>query len=724
LFAWAVNDMLFVTSPILTRAVKRLPSLVWGFAAVLAVCGAQPARADVTEIMREIQRTGSARVIVTMKNGEHAVWSMAQPATAQREAVAALSANVTRRMSAAAIPVTQRYITLPYVGAVVNAAQLQALASMPEVAAVNLVEIQRRQPTPVLSSVERQKASTLDAAMTAIGAPDVWVSGYEGQGLTVAVIDGGFNVNHPMLRGKNVGDACFAETIDAYKMKAQCPSGATPQIGAGAASYCPAGNTRCDHGTHVTSIAVGNDGTNFGVARGAKFMPIDVYSASTDPDTCGPDPMPCEVTSLYAVLNALDYINENAAAYNVAAVNYSSSSDSTFSGYCDDDLRKTAMDNLRAKGIAVMVAAGNAYLTGSVGKPACVSTAEAVGMTDNTGAVDVRSNFATMVDMMAPGVNISAASGSGSGFQTMSGTSMAAPHAAGAFTLLRTAFPTATANEISQALKSTGTAVTRVGAGFSVPLIHVSRALSTLAGYNRQLLSQIISVDAKTLGQSFLRVYNGSSVPGTVTLTFRDAVTGTRLGTWTSAPIPAQASPQLSVAAMEQQAVPAENQVVAASGRSYYNIEATSTFNGYVQYVLWADVAGMLGNMTSCPAGVSTDRTTLLNVHASAVADYTSHIRIVNSGTIAGRPTLTFSNSTTGQVVAQWTSSSIPAGATLDVTMPQLETQVPELTGLNKAVQYTVTVKGFAGYLQHVLQNRISGVLTDMSAKCTITAAN
>ncbi|TAL01870.1 MAG: hypothetical protein EPO08_09285 [Rhodospirillaceae bacterium] len=697
-----------------------------------------PARADINDVMHEVQRVGSARVIITMKtdSGGRRAWTMAQSVDMQRATVAAAAPAFEQRLQAANIPLMRRYKTLPFAGAVVNADQLMSLAAMPEVASVHLVQMERKLPTPVVASgsVDRQQAvaysGSLAASVASIDVPNAWAAGYQGQGYTVAVLDGGFNINHPMLSGKNVGDACFADTGSDGQggaLTAECPSGQTPQISSGAASNCPTSGTgagRCDHGSNVASIAVGNDGTNFGVARGAKFMPIDVFSSDSGTGVCGNN-TPCEITDEMATLDALDYINQNAATYNIAAVNMSLGGD-TKTGYCDDDPRKVAIDNLRAKGIAVMIAAGNDGITGKVEEPACISTSEAIGSTDDSTHVSSFSNFATTVDLMGPGENIVGAAGSGSGLSAaFSGTSMATPHVAGAWAVVRSAFPTATADQIEQALKTTGIAVTRSGAGFTVPKIQVMHAINFVAGHNRLVFNQIISSNASTLGLSFLRVYNSTSTSGTITFTIRDAVSGTSLGTYTSSSVPAGASAQIALSDIEKNAVAAQGQTIAATGRSYYNLEAASTFGGYVQYILWTNNLGVLGNLTSCPAGLSTDGTTLLNIDAANNSGYVSHIRIVNPGAVAGTATLTFTNPGSGQQVAQWTSPAIPAGASYDITEPQIEAAVPALASATSSgtYQYNVLLTNFAGYLQHVVANNQVGLLTDLSAKCDLTAS-
>jgi len=686
------------------------------------------ARADVTDVMREVERNGSARVIITMRTGGngHRGWNRSQSVEQQRATVDAAAPTFERRMAAANIPLIRRFHTLPFAGAVVDGRQLMNLATMPEVASIQLVRMQRKLPVPNTSGSESQQATSgsLASSVTSIDVPNAWAAGYQGQGYTVAVLDGGFNVNHPMLAGKNVGDACFADSDQT--LHPECPSGTSPQIGAGAASHCPTesnGSNRCDHGSNVASIAVGNDGTNFGVARGAKLMPIDVFSSDTLSSDCKPDPAPCEVTDEIAILDALDYVNENAAAYNIAAVNLSVGGDSQ-SGYCDTDPRKTAIDNLRAKGIAVMIAAGNDGLNGQVEEPGCISTAETIGATDSSTNVASFSNFASSVDLMAPGSSITAASGTGSNMITMSGTSMATPHAAGAWAIMRSAFPNATADQIEQALKTTGIAVTRNGAGISVPKIQVMQAINYVGGHGRLLFNQIVSSNANALGYSFLRVYNSGGSTGTVTFTIRDASTGTTLGTWTSASVATHGAAQFFISDIEKNAVPAANQTITASDRSYYNLEVSSTFGGYLQYVLWSANAGVLGNLTSCPAGPSANRTTLMYVDAGSNSSYVSHIRIVNSGAVSGTATLNYSDLNGGSI-GQWTSPVIAPGAALDVSEAQIEVATSALASATSAGAgwYNVTLSNFAGYAQHVIENRNVGVFTDVGAKCDITAS-
>jgi hypothetical protein len=453
-------------------------------------------------------------------------------------------------------------------------------------------------------------------------------------------------------------------------------------------------------------------------------MPIDVFSRDTDPADCSPDPTPCEVTNAIAVLDALDYINDNSAKYNIAAVNMSLGG-IALAGHCDDDPRKPVIDMLRQKGIAVTVSAGNDGRTGVVQKPSCISSALAIGATDNGTTVASFSNFATTLDLVAPGTRIAAAAGTGSGLRTASGTSMAAPHVAGAWTLLRQAVPGGTADQFEEALEQTGVRVTRANAGFSVPRLQVMRAIDFLNGRDRKVFNHVISSPGALLGRSFLRVHNNSAAGGSVIATLRSVTSGVVLGTWRSPVIPAQASVQFSIQKIESEAQAAAGQAIAVDGRAAYNIELEATFPAYVQYLLWAQNPGVFANLTSCNAGAAADGGLAINVHASTIPQYVSRLRVTNTGPVAAPATLVFTDSATGYRVGSWTSQAIPSQASIEMTVGEIENAAEAIRTATAAgtSQYNVTLESLTGYLQHVIENQRIGALTDMSAKCAVPAS-
>jgi hypothetical protein len=700
-----------------------LPALLLrlSFAALLATVAAPDARADVQDVLKAVQRDGHARVVVRMKaDSGAATWSPRQPASRQRAAVAAAIENVRPALREARIQSIKTFRTLPLVAATVTREQALSLMAAPDVEAVYLVRKERKMATtaPVL------EAKALASSVASIDVANAWAVGYEGSGYAVAVIDGGFNLNHPMLAGKNVGDACFAADIGTT-VKNNCPSGVSPQIGPGAASYCPSGSDRCDHGTHVASVAVGNDGVNFGVARGAKLVPIDVFSRDSDTDACAPYAAPCELTDSLAVLEALDYVNEHAAELNIAAVNLSLGGDPR-EGYCDDDPRKGVIDMLRQKGIAVAAASSNDGLTGKISAPACISSAVAVGATNDGLTVATFSNVASTLDVVAPGVGVLAAAGTGTGLASRNGTSVAAPHVAGAWAVMRSAAPVATFDQLENALKQTGIGVTRAGSGVVIPKIQVATAINRVLGKDKRVLNNLFSSAQPARGQSVVRLFNNSSAPGTVTVTVRDAGTGAALGKWTSPVIAPYASPQIAMETIEREAVSTNGAPLVLDARTYYNIDLVSTFRGMMQHGLWARNVGVLVNLSSCAGGFVDDTAVAMNVHASTISGYASRLRIVNVGAATGQAVLSIYDANTGVEIGQWTSPDIAAGATLEVSALQLEQQTDALRLAvgNALLQYNVRLTNLNGYLQHVIENASLGAPVDMSAKCELGFAS
>jgi len=140
---------------------------------------------------------------------------------------------------------------------------------------------------------------------------------------------------------------------------------------------------------------------------------------------------------------------------------------------------------LRANRVAVVAGAGNEAATGSIGIPACVSGAIAVGATTDDDQMASYSNNASFLDLLAPG-GANASTGTeiwssipGGGYREQSGTSMAAPHVAGAFALLKQRSPSAFISKLQDDLVQTGTPVTdtRVDPPLVKPRINVNAAL-------------------------------------------------------------------------------------------------------------------------------------------------------------------------------------------------------------------------------------------------------
>src|SRR5262249_44428086 len=159
---------------------------------------------------------------------------------------------------------------------------------------------------------------------------------------------------------------------------------------------------------------------------------------------------------------------------------------------CDGEPEKAIIDTLRSVGIATVVASGNDGSPTALSSPACISSAVSVGSTTKADVVSSFSNVTPLMSLFAPGGSI-LSSGAGGGFAVLSGTSMATPHVAGSWAVLKQAAPNATVDQVLGALQSTGVPITDTRSGTPVtrPRIRVDLALN-------QLVPPVVTVTAVT----------------------------------------------------------------------------------------------------------------------------------------------------------------------------------------------------------------------------------
>lgn len=419
--------------------------------------------AEGLERLRQKAAGGSVDVMVTLKmlmtpegllsDGE---------INAQQSQIAGLQAAVKAALAGREHQLLRSLRYSPLMSIRVDARALEVLASLREVADIQEV---------TLSKADLQDSVPL------VGAADVQERGFSGSPWVVAVLDTGIDRSHPFLRGF-VAEACFATN----GFPGSCPNFTPQQTGAGAAAACTFASG-CDHGSHVSSIATGASQAGFtsleGVARGARLMPVQVFSRFTGTDCTNFGlASPCALSRADDQAMALDYVYGQRFNFQIAAVNISIGG-GRFTGFCDSDGRKLPIDNLRAAGIPTVISAGNSGFTDAVGAPGCISSAVVVGATNKDNIVASYSNSVGYLDMFAPGSNITS-SVTGNAFGIKSGTSMAAPHVAGAWALMQSQQNRSVADTRSLLL-NTGTPIidNRPGAGGrSKPRINVLAAMS------------------------------------------------------------------------------------------------------------------------------------------------------------------------------------------------------------------------------------------------------
>lgn len=354
-------------------------------------------------------------------------------------------------LGAAEIEVVEEFDSLPL--AVIEVRSAEALNTLQE---RGIVYVEDTLAEPMLSD-----------SVPLVGAAPLHAAGLTGAGQTVAVLDTGVETTHPAFAGRVAQEACFSTTSTANGgSQSLCPNGQAEQIGGNAARGCTAGVRGCDHGTHVAGIVLGDGGGVRGMAPGADLMAVQVFSRFNSTSSCNGS-APCVLAYTSDQIRGLEHVLAQAENFDIAAANMSLGGGQNTS-VCDTDVRKETIDALRALGIATVIASGNNGFSDAVSTPGCISTAITVGSSTKTDTLSGFSNSADMVDLLAPGSGISSAVfGGGSGIKN--GTSMAAPHVAGAFALAMASRPAASVSQVEADLKRAGVAVT--GRGITKPRI-------------------------------------------------------------------------------------------------------------------------------------------------------------------------------------------------------------------------------------------------------------
>ncbi|RJS20689.1 serine protease [Corallococcus sp. H22C18031201] len=240
----------------------------------------------------------------------------------------------------------------------------------------------------------------------------------DGTGVHAYIIDTGMRLNHTEFTGR-VGEG--HDSIDNDTDPSDCHG----------------------HGTHVAGTV---GGTTWGVAKKVTLHAVRVLDCTGYGDDA-------------QVVDGMDWVT--AHHIKPAVANMSLGGDP--SQAVDD-----AVERMVAAGVATAVAAGNDSANACSYSPSRTPNAITVGSTTSSDARSSFSNYGTCVDIFAPGSSITSASySSTTGSTSMSGTSMASPHVAGAAALYLSANPGATPAQVRDALVANATSgkVTSPGAG-------------------------------------------------------------------------------------------------------------------------------------------------------------------------------------------------------------------------------------------------------------------
>jgi subtilisin family serine protease len=243
--------------------------------------------------------------------------------------------------------------------------------------------------------------------------------------VTAYVLDTGIQISHSQFEGRAANGWDF---IDKDKVANDCNG----------------------HGTHVAGTI---GGKTYGVAKDVKLVGVRVLD--------------CQGSGSYsAIIAGVDWVTKNAVEPAVANMSLGGSVSSAMNA---------AVTRSIASGVTYAVAAGNDNRNACNQSPAAAPNAITVAATDSKDTRASFSNYGKCVDVFAPGVQIVSASiKSDTATASMSGTSMASPHVAGAAALVLGAHPSFTPAQVRDSLvvnATTGT-VRSAGTGSPNTLLH------------------------------------------------------------------------------------------------------------------------------------------------------------------------------------------------------------------------------------------------------------
>ena len=439
-------------------------------------------------VVQKISDEGSARVIVQLAMQVEREGQLSEAAVAeQRAMISAAQKDFEAELNRFGANSEKIFRTVPAVAMTVDVSILDFLMNSTLVESVTL---------------DRLSPPTLHESNVLIESDEMWNQSptITGAGKAIAILDTGVESGHPMFaddagNSRVVSQFCASTTAGA--VTSFCPNGVATSSAIGSGEDCPANIAGCGHGTHVAGIAAGstvfllNVGTLRGVAPEAQIIAAQVFSEVNDITFCNVAPCVGSYTSdqILALEHVLSLDQSEGGVLDIASVNMSLGG-GRYYGSCDNDspALTSVINNLTDAGIAVVIASGNSGYGDSVSSPSCISSAVATGSTTKQDAVSGFSNVASvLVDVLAPGSSIWSADLGGT-YSQKSGTSMAAPHVAGAWALMHQATSDNSEKAVAAVLhrfQQTGTPISLRENGVSTNLeiqrINIHQASGVLA---------------------------------------------------------------------------------------------------------------------------------------------------------------------------------------------------------------------------------------------------
>jgi serine protease AprX len=393
-------------------------------------------------------------------------------------------------------------------------AQIEGISQMPDVASIvadQTIELPEIIPTQALEPAEPN--------IDLVDAPSLWALGYAGQGVTVAIVDSGVDINHPDLGPRWRGG--INSWFD--------PNGEHPLVP----------TDLHGHGTQVTGLVLGgnNSGSYIGVAPDAEWIGVKIFA---DDGMA----LSSEIHAGYQWLLDPDNNPDTDDAPDIVNNSWGFDADPNF---CDELSKEFQSDvqAMKAAGMAVLFAAGNTGPDASTSNaPANYPESFAVGMVGTFTSPTLINSYSARgpsacdgtvyPEVVAPGFQVRTCDLTAGGdflnsYSLVAGTSFSTPHVSGVMALLLSAFPETPVRALEMALQKSATDLGTLGEDntYGYGLVDSLSAFNYLSGQQGLNVTDSISpetdsdvaFDSVIPGESdtaSVRIRNSSSVPLTL----------------------------------------------------------------------------------------------------------------------------------------------------------------------------------------------------------------